>query len=68
MGMGTQRPDFAEFYRRSKDECLFTVLLSVGTGIWLSPEHHPPGGPIALAAGLVHASPRCTGSSAGQPS
>src|SRR5215469_14677683 len=30
MGMGTQRPDFAEFYRRSKDECLFTVLLSVG--------------------------------------
>ena len=28
--MGTQRPDFAEFYRRSKDECLFTVLLSVG--------------------------------------
>jgi RNA polymerase sigma-70 factor (ECF subfamily) len=30
MGVGTQRPDFAEFYRRSKDECLFTVLLSVG--------------------------------------
>src|SRR6516164_10816497 len=30
MGMGTQRPDFAEFYRRSKDEGLFTVLLSVG--------------------------------------
>ena len=30
MGMGTQRPDFAEFYRRAKDECLFTVLLSVG--------------------------------------
>ena len=28
--MGTQRPDFTEFYRRSKDECLFTVLLSVG--------------------------------------
>jgi len=28
--VGTQRPDFAEFYRRSKDECLFTVLLSVG--------------------------------------
>lgn len=39
-----------------------------GTGVWLSPEHYPPGGPIALAAGLVHASPRCTGSSAGQPS
>jgi hypothetical protein len=32
-----------------------------GTGIWLSPEHYPPGGPIALAAGLVHANPRCTG-------
>jgi RNA polymerase sigma-70 factor (ECF subfamily) len=30
MGVGTQRPDFAEFYRTSKDECLFTVLLSVG--------------------------------------
>ena len=30
MGVGTQRPDFAEFYGRSKDECLLTVLLSVG--------------------------------------
>ncbi len=30
MGVGTQRPDFAEFYRSSKDECLFTVLVSVG--------------------------------------
>ena len=30
MGVGTQRLDFAEFYRRSKDECLFTVLVSVG--------------------------------------
>lgn len=28
--MGASRPDFAEFYRRSKDECLFTVLVSVG--------------------------------------
>jgi RNA polymerase sigma factor (sigma-70 family) len=28
--VGTQRLDFAEFYRRSKDECLFTVLVSVG--------------------------------------
>ena len=28
--MGTQRPDFAEFYRSSKDECLFTVLVSIG--------------------------------------
>ena len=28
--MGYQRSDFAEFYRRSKDECLFTVLMSVG--------------------------------------
>ena len=28
--MGTQRPDFAEFYRRSRDECLRTVLISVG--------------------------------------
>ena len=39
-----------------------------GTGVQLSPLHHPRGGPIALAAGLVHASPRCTGSSAGQSS
>ena len=28
--MAANRPDFAEFYRRSKDECLFTVLVSVG--------------------------------------
>jgi RNA polymerase sigma factor (sigma-70 family) len=30
MGVGTRRLDFAEFYRSSKDECLFTVLVSVG--------------------------------------
>jgi RNA polymerase sigma-70 factor (ECF subfamily) len=30
MGVGTQRTDFAEFYRETKDECLFTVLVSVG--------------------------------------
>jgi RNA polymerase sigma-70 factor (sigma-E family) len=30
MGVGTQQEGFAEFYRRSKDECLFTVLVSVG--------------------------------------
>ncbi|MGP8000377.1 MAG: SigE family RNA polymerase sigma factor [Streptosporangiaceae bacterium] len=28
--MGTQRLDFAEFYRRFRDECLRTVLVSVG--------------------------------------
>ena len=28
--MGTQRLDFAEFYREVKNECLFTVLVSVG--------------------------------------
>jgi RNA polymerase sigma factor (sigma-70 family) len=28
--VGTQRPDFAEFYRRSRDDCLRTVLVSVG--------------------------------------
>ena len=28
--MRTQRLDFAEFYREVKDECLFTVLVSVG--------------------------------------
>ncbi len=28
--MGTQRLDFAEFYRDAKDECLFAVLVSVG--------------------------------------
>ena len=30
MGVGAQRLDFAEFYRKSKDECLFAVLVSVG--------------------------------------
>jgi RNA polymerase sigma-70 factor (sigma-E family) len=30
MGVETQQEDFAEFYRGSKDECLFTVLVSVG--------------------------------------
>src|SRR5580692_6373862 len=30
MGVGASRTDFAEFYRRSKDECLFSVLVSVG--------------------------------------
>ena len=39
-----------------------------GTGVQLSPLHHPTGAPIALAAGLVHTSPQCTGSSAGQSS
>jgi RNA polymerase sigma-70 factor (sigma-E family) len=28
--MGTQRLDFAEFYRESKDACLFSVLVNVG--------------------------------------
>jgi DNA-directed RNA polymerase specialized sigma24 family protein len=28
--VGTQRPDFAEFYRRSADDCLRAVLVSVG--------------------------------------
>jgi RNA polymerase sigma-70 factor (ECF subfamily) len=28
--VGTQREDFADFYRQSKDECLMTVLVSVG--------------------------------------
>jgi DNA-directed RNA polymerase specialized sigma24 family protein len=28
--VGTQRLDFAEFYRRSADECLRAVLVSVG--------------------------------------
>lgn len=30
MSVGTQRLDFAEFYRRSRDDCLRTVLISVG--------------------------------------
>jgi RNA polymerase sigma factor (sigma-70 family) len=30
MGVGTQPLDFAEFYRRSRDDCLRTVLVSVG--------------------------------------
>ena len=28
--MGIQRLDFAEFYRAAKDECLLTVVVSVG--------------------------------------
>lgn len=28
--MGTQPPDFAEFYRSSRDDCLRAVLISVG--------------------------------------
>jgi len=28
--VGSQRPDFADFYREVKDECLFAVLVSVG--------------------------------------
>jgi DNA-directed RNA polymerase specialized sigma24 family protein len=30
MGVATQRPDFAEFYRSAADECLRAVLVSVG--------------------------------------
>jgi RNA polymerase sigma factor (sigma-70 family) len=30
IGVGTQRLNFAEFYRRSADECLRSVLVSVG--------------------------------------
>jgi RNA polymerase sigma factor (sigma-70 family) len=30
VGVGTQRLDFAEFYRGSRDDCLRTVLVSVG--------------------------------------
>ena len=30
IGVGTQRLDFAEFYRKSADECLRSVLISVG--------------------------------------
>ena len=28
--MASEQPDFAEFYRETKDECLFAVLVSVG--------------------------------------
>jgi RNA polymerase sigma-70 factor (ECF subfamily) len=28
--VGTQREDFADFYRQSKDACLMTILVSVG--------------------------------------
>ncbi len=30
MGVVADRPDFAEFYRDTKDQCLFAVLVSVG--------------------------------------
>ena len=35
--------------------------LPKGAGIQLNPRHHPHGAPIALAAGLVRATPGCTG-------
>jgi RNA polymerase sigma factor (sigma-70 family) len=30
MGVGTQQPDFEEFYRSAADECLRVVLVSIG--------------------------------------
>jgi len=30
MGVGTQQQDFAEFYRSAADECLRTVMVSIG--------------------------------------
>jgi RNA polymerase sigma factor (sigma-70 family) len=30
VGVSTEQPDFTEFYRQSKDACLFAVLVSVG--------------------------------------
>ncbi len=30
MGVGTQQPDFAEFYRSAADDCLRAVLVSIG--------------------------------------
>jgi DNA-directed RNA polymerase specialized sigma24 family protein len=30
MGVGTQQLDFAEFYRGAADECLRTVVVSIG--------------------------------------
>jgi len=30
MGVGTQQPDFAEFYRGAADECLRTVMVAAG--------------------------------------
>jgi RNA polymerase sigma-70 factor (sigma-E family) len=30
LSVGTQQPDFTEFYQRSRDECLRAVLVSVG--------------------------------------
>jgi hypothetical protein len=38
------------------------AALPSGVGVQLNPGHYPPGTPIALAAGLVRASPGCTGS------
>ena len=38
------------------------AALPSGAGIQLNPGHYPPGAPIALAFGLVRASPGCTGS------
>ena len=65
MDVGTQRPDFAEFYRGSRDDCLRTVLVSVGNrdtaqdlvdeafaracASWRTVSRHPPG-PAARAA------------------
>ncbi len=43
------------------DELSTAVKESV-TGVQLNPGHYPPGAPIAIAVGLVHATPGCTGS------
>ncbi len=50
------------FGRHGPPLVIHPSALPSGTGVALNPGHYPHGAPIALAFGLLHASPRCTGS------
>jgi DNA-directed RNA polymerase specialized sigma24 family protein len=76
--VGSQRPDFAEFYRETKDEFLFAVLVSVGDrdaaqdlvaeafarawASWPAVSRRPAPVAWVVEVFLLKASPRCTGS------
>jgi hypothetical protein len=68
-----QRPRSCQSYAAGRDQIskvfglhgpplvIHPSALPTGTGVELNPGHYPHGAPIALAFGLVHASPHCTG-------
>ena len=53
--MGTREPDFAEFYRGSKDECLATVAVCVGGVDTLDLDTSQTAGVLGIASGTVQA-------------